>query len=160
MKVILIQGEKDAGKTTLCKAIEKWIIDQWTSKHKEIRIVREANGKDDFLGMYEIIDTKGNNKPFKIIINSASDHSTMIKKFETFYKTHRPCDILITAIRPDNASDKKLHEGIKDVFQEDLKKDSKEDSKEVLKDCPFVIDLNKSNGSFSLSDVILEIIKN
>ncbi len=148
MKVILIQGKKDAGKTTLCKAIEKWIIDQWTSKHKEIRIVREANENDDFLGMYEIIDTKGNNKPFKIIINSASDHSTMIKNFETFYKTHRPCDILITAIRPES-SNKTLHYKVKDVFDAELKGNK-----------PFVIDLDKSNGSFSLSDVILEIIKN
>lgn len=148
MKVILIEGRQNAGKTTLCKAIEKWIIDQWTSKHKEIRIVREANENDDFLGMYEIIDTKGNNKPFKIIINSASDHSNMIKNFDDFYGLYKPCDILITAIRPDNASDKKLHNKVKDVFKEDLT------------NTPFIIDLNKSNGSFSLSDVILEIIKN
>lgn len=152
MKVILIQGRQDAGKTTLCKAIEKWIIDQWTAKYMNIRIVREANENDDFLGMYEIIDTKKtgneNNKPFKIIINSASDHSNMIKNFDDFYGLYKPCDILITAIRPDNASDKKLHNKVKDVFKEDLT------------NTPFIIDLDKSNGSFSLSDVILEIIKN
>lgn len=151
MKVILIQGKKDVGKTTLCKAIEKWIIDQWTEEI--LTIQREPNYSHeptkDFVGMYEIKIGKEDEKNYKrVIINSASDNLKVIKNFEDFYKKQKPCDILITAIRP-KSSNKKLHDKVKDVFDAELKGNK-----------PFVIDLDKSNGSFSLSDVILEIIKN
>ena len=104
MKVILIQGAENTGKTILCNRIVEWLRKEGFQdipqkyeedepkkpKHKELK---------DFRAIYK-------KKSKKILVNTLSDDIDVIKNFETFYKDNQGVDVLITAIRPSH-SDKK-----------------------------------------------------
>ncbi len=134
MKVILIQGAENTGKTTLCNRIVEWlrkegfqdILQKYEEdkpkkpKHKELKDFRAIYGK--------------NSK--KILVNTLSDDIDVIKKFETFYKDNQGVDVLITAIRPSH-SDKQendLHQMIKDVYNkpEDVLIDMNENLEDII----------------------------
>ena len=72
MKIILIQGAKNTGKTTLCNN-----IDYYFKKQLKARVVRKqilSNG--DFWKEYSI---KIGGKKVRVIINSFSDDTKVIK---------------------------------------------------------------------------------
>ncbi|WP_314286172.1 hypothetical protein [Capnocytophaga sputigena] len=109
MKVILIQGAENTGKTTLCNN-----IDYYFKKQLKARVVRKqilSNG--DFWKEYSI---KIGGKKVRVIINSFSDDTKVIKNFKNnFYKSN--IDVLITAIRPMGD---KNHNAVKQIYQKDL----------------------------------------
>lgn len=103
MKVILIQGRKDAGKTTLCNVIKTFLQEEVTEEQLYAPI-----GKD-FYHKYII-----NNKI--IIIVSASDRIDLIRKLKRIVD-NKECDIVITAVRPNKGSkDKELHNAVRKIF--------------------------------------------
>lgn len=96
MKVILIQGAENTGKTTLCNQIDEWLqkkfIDEYFSKGDE-RIEKMVVTKDisldtDFFALYDIKQIKNINHK-RIIINSLSDAFQQIYKFNDFFEEHR-----------------------------------------------------------------------
>lgn len=106
MKVILIQGRVNAGKTTLCNKIKTYL--QTTTKETELL---PPNG-DDFYHKY-VIDNK------TIIVVSASDDKNIIKKLKKIFNENQDCDIFITVIRPcDTLKNKELHNLVKDIFKD------------------------------------------
>ena len=80
MKVILIQGKANKGKTDLCEKIKEWIETETQIQFNKIDETKIGN--KDFLVVYEIT-FKGSEK--RVIINSQSDISSDIDKFEKFY---------------------------------------------------------------------------
>ena len=114
MEVVLIQGEENTGKTTLCKMIEDCLI-QNNFKEQDRRSRPECGLEQDFTVLYE-------KDGCRIIINSESEKGGS-DRFDDFYKKHSPygdCDIIITAIRPKNTNPN-LHKWIKDVYKSDFK---------------------------------------
>ncbi|ATA67153.1 hypothetical protein CGC48_00065 [Capnocytophaga cynodegmi] len=107
MKVILIEGEENTGKSTLFRKIREELING-----KGIIIKEEY--EQDFWGFYEIEEKK-------VILNSFSDQFKIIREFKEFYEKYRDeCNVLVTAIRPKevnprlhNAMKKKIYEADK-----------------------------------------------
>jgi hypothetical protein len=96
MKVILIQGAENTGKTTLCNQIDEWLqkkfIDEYFSKGDE-RIEKMVVTKDisldtDFFALYDIKQIKNINHK-RIIINSLSDEVEQFYKFKEFFEEHK-----------------------------------------------------------------------
>ena len=120
MEVVLIQGEENTGKTTLCKKIEKILKNSnFELERKELREV-ENNSERDFRAIYVHKECKT-----RIIINSGADLITIINRFNDFYNNNKRggYDILITAIRPTGTIINKhdVYNGIKDVYKSDFK---------------------------------------
>ena len=152
MKVILIQGAKNTGKTTLCNQIDEWLqnnriyeLQQLISDRKngqnssikeitKIEFIKRILPHNDFYAVYDIqFSTKGNKR---VIINTLSDYSK-ITEFEDFYnnnKNNNNYDVFITTIRDKGAPQK----AIENFCEEELKKiNSPTQTKEI-------IDLNKN----------------
>lgn len=111
MKAFLIQGKQDVGKTTLCKAIDIWLIEN--EKYTRIFDSREKEyQEEDFIVVYQ----KDNHK---MIINTWGDDKKSIEYFTEKYEEYKPFDTLITAIRPYDIN-RNLHTGIKRVFNKDV----------------------------------------
>ena len=135
MKVILIQGAKNTGKTTLCNRIDEWLQKESLKEQQRnfrIEMTKHFSKKNDFFAVYDIYTNKTNKNPeeldvFKarIFINSGSEEEC-ITPFERFYKNeneeyyknnnYEP-DLLITAIRPSNDS---LYDEMKKALGLDL----------------------------------------
>ena len=152
MKVILIQGAKNTGKTTLCNRIDEWLqnnriyeLQQLISDRKngqnssikeitKIEFIKRILPHNDFYAVYDIqFSTKGNKW---VIINTLSDYSK-ITEFEDFYnnnKNNNNYDVFITTIRDKDAPKK----AIENFCEEELKKiNPPTQTKEI-------IDLNKN----------------
>lgn len=111
MKVFLIQGKSNVGKTTLCNAIEKWIIEKGKLKENRIKV---GNDENDFISKYEI-----NGKV--MVINSWSNDEESLESLRDVYEKNKGnCDVLITAIRPFYRNDKDIHTKLKDIFMNDV----------------------------------------
>lgn len=80
MKVILIQGKANKGKTSLCEKIKEWIETETQIQFNKIDEIKI--NKKDFLVVYEITFKRSKKR---VIINSQSDISSDIDKFEKFY---------------------------------------------------------------------------
>ena len=135
MKVILIQGAENTGKTTLCNQIDEWLQKESLKEQQRnfrIEMTKHFSKKNDFFAVYDIYTNKTNKNPeeldvFKarIFINSGSEEEC-ITPFERFYKNeneeyyknnnYEP-DLLITAIRPSNDS---LYDEMKKALGLDL----------------------------------------
>ncbi|AEK23548.1 GTPase [Capnocytophaga canimorsus] len=103
MKVILIEGEENTGKSTLFRKILKELVERSNVKDEYVQ---------DFWGFYEI-------EGKKVILNSFSDDSNIIEEFKEFYEKYKDkCDVLVTAIRPDD-NNNKLREDMKKVYEQD-----------------------------------------
>lgn len=152
MKVILIQGAKNTGKTTLCNQIDEWLqnnriyeLQQLISDRKngqnssikeitKIEFIKRILPHNDFYAVYDIqFSTKGNKR---VIINTLSDYSK-ITEFEDFYnnnKNNNNYDVFITTIRDKGAPQK----AIEKFCEEELNKiNPPTQTKEI-------IDLNKN----------------
>lgn len=106
MKVILIQGSQNAGKSSLFVEVRKNYV---TPDNTE---VEEIHNQKDFWGVYRI-----NGK--RVLLNSWSDLSDVIRGFREFYHKHKAegYDVLVTAIR--SLSNPRLHKFVKKVYQAD-----------------------------------------
>ena len=135
MKIILIQGAKNTGKTTLCNRIDEWLqnnriyeLQQLISDRKngqnssikeitKIEVIKRILPNNDFYAVYDIqFSTKGNKR---VIINTLSDYSK-ITEFVNFYNNNKNngYDIFITTIR-DKGRPKEV---IENFCEEELKK--------------------------------------
>ena len=130
MKVILIQGAKNTGKTTLCNRIDEWLQRESLKEQQKnfrIEMTKHFSKKNDFFAVYDIYTNKTDKDQeeldsFKarILINSGSEVEC-ITSFGNFYKNaqeeyyknnHQP-DLLITAIRPSGTD---LYDKMKDIL--------------------------------------------
>lgn len=120
MKVILIQGRKDAGKTTLCETIGKWLENNGYPKQDDVYY---SKGAPDFYrtykGIYSGVDNTLKGKEIRIVVNTGCDLFTSNQEFETYYKSRGTIDILITSIRSighhiENKKD--VRQQIKDIY--------------------------------------------
>lgn len=151
MKVILIQGKANTGKTTLCNRIDEWLLNnriyelrQLISSRKsgqnssikeiiKIEVIKKILPHNDFYAVYDIQFSIGGNK--RVIINTLSDYNT-ITEFENFYNNNKNkgYDIFITTIRDEG----RPKEVIEEFCEEELKKiNPPTQTKEI-------IDLNKN----------------
>ena len=135
MKIILIQGDENTGKTTLCNRIDEWLQRESLKEQQQnfrIEMTKHFSKKNDFFAVYDIYTNKTSKNPeepdvFKarIFINSGSEEKC-ITPFERFYKNEKDeyyknnnyePDLLITAIRPSNDS---LYDEMKKTLGLDL----------------------------------------
>nr|WP_314553034.1 hypothetical protein [uncultured Capnocytophaga sp.] len=134
MKVILIQGKANTGKTTLCNRIDEWLLNnriyelqQLINNRKngqnfsikeitKIEVIKQILPNNDFYAVYDIQFSIGGNK--RVIINTLSDYNT-ITEFENFYNNNKNngYDVFITTIRNGNTSGKV----IKEFYEKELK---------------------------------------
>lgn len=130
MKVILIQGAKNTGKTTLCNRIDEWLQRESLKEQQKnfrIEMTKHFSKKKDFFAVYDIYTNKKIKNPeeldvFKarIFINSGSEEKciTPFERFyknenEEYYKSKPQADLVITAIRPLGTN---LHNDMKDIL--------------------------------------------
>jgi len=95
MKIILIQGDENTGKTTLCNQIDEWLQRELLREkgiNLRIEMTKHFSKKNDFFAVYDIYTNKTIKNPeelnvFKarIFINSGSE-KLCITPFERFYK--------------------------------------------------------------------------
>ena len=96
MKVILIQGDENTGKTTLCNQIDEWLqkkfINEYFKENSEkiekMVVTKDISLDTDFFALYDIKQIKNINHK-RIIINSLSDAFQQIYKFKEFFEEHR-----------------------------------------------------------------------
>lgn len=100
MKVILIQGDENTGKTTLCNQIDEWLQKEFINeyfkpkykkKHEKIEkmvVTKDISLRTDFFALYDIKQKKSINHK-RIIINSLSDEVEQFYKFKEFFEEHK-----------------------------------------------------------------------
>jgi len=96
MKIILIQGAENTGKTTLCNQIDEWLqkefIDEYSSKRskkiEKMIVTKDISLDTDFFALYDI-KQKESIKHKRIIINSLSDEVEQFYKFKDFFEEHK-----------------------------------------------------------------------
>lgn len=138
MKVILIQGKANTGKTTLCKQIDEWLQRELLREkgiNLRIEMTKHFSKKNDFFAVYDIYTNKTIKNPeeldvFKarIFINSGSEELciTPFERFyknenEEYYKSKQQPDLVITAIRPSGTDSNKIIEVLNLDDLEELK---------------------------------------
>lgn len=166
MKVILIQGKANTGKTTLCNQIDEWLQRESLKEQRNnfrIEMTKHFSKKNDFFAVYDIYTNKTDKAQeeldsFKarILINSGSEAEciTFFKKFYkndrgVYYKNNPQLDLLITAIRPSGT---KLYNEMKDVLGLNLSEEN------VNSSCSYKED-DKNNLLIQLEKTPLELIK-
>ena len=130
MKIILIQGDENTGKTTLCNQIDEWLQRELLREkgiNLRIEMTKHFSKKNDFFAVYDIYTNKTDKAQeeldsfkVRILINSGSEAEciTFFKKFYKndrgkYYKSNPQPDLLITAIRPLGTD---LYDKMKDVL--------------------------------------------
>lgn len=122
MKIILIQGAENTGKTTLCNQIDEWLqkefINEYFSKSskkiEKMVVIKDISLNTDFFALYDI-KQKGSIK--RIIINSLSDEVNQLYAFKDFFEEHQ--------IKKTNV----LKDAINSFFNELIKKETRQDKK-------------------------------
>lgn len=135
MKIILIQGAKNTGKTTLCNRIDEWLqrefIDEYFEEnHEKIEkmvVTKDISLDTDFFALYDIKQIKNINHK-RIIINSLSDEVNQFYKFKEFFEEHKEektnvlkdvinsCfDILLKKEKDNNK--KEIYKNIKEIYE-------------------------------------------
>ena len=135
MKVILIQGAKNTGKTTLCNRIDEWLQKEFINEYfKENRekiekmvVTKDISLDTDFFALYDIKQIKNINHK-RIIINSLSDEVNQFYKFKEFFEEHKEektnvlkdvinsCfDILLKKEKDNNK--KEIYKNIKEIYE-------------------------------------------
>ena len=122
MKVILLQGCADKGKTRLSNKIDEWLLqNNFIEEFKKLDPNNEnANPyQRDFWAVY---NKNINGENVRIFLNSWSDTGDIINAFRDIYKENQKegYNILITAIRSKN--NPRLHEWTKEVYNKELSK--------------------------------------
>lgn len=125
MKVILIQGAENTGKTTLCNQIDEWLqkefIDEYSSKRskkiEKMVVTKDISLDTDFFALYDI-KQKESIKHKRIIINSLSDEVEQFYKFKEFFEEHKEEKTNIVKDAINSYFDKLLKEAKKDKKNE------------------------------------------
>ena len=111
MKIILIQGCEDTGKTTLCNKLDEWLQKEIFKEKsiKRVELIKQCFNNNDFLAIYDIISGEKEENCKRILVNSASDNHVTIDTFRNFYENKdekyykkKDIDVLITTIRKEN----------------------------------------------------------
>jgi len=129
MKIILIQGDENTGKTTLCNQIDEWLqkefIDEYSSKRskkiEKMVVTKDISLDTDFFALYDI-KQKESIKHKRIIINSLSDEVEQFYKFKDFFEEHKEEKTNIVKDAINSYFDKLLKEAKKDKKNEIYKK--------------------------------------
>lgn len=176
MKVILIQGAKNTGKTTLCNRIDEWLQRELLREkgiNLRIEMTKHFSKKNDFFAVYDIYTNKTIKNPeeldvFKarIFINSGSEEKciTPFERFyknenEEYYKSKQQPDLVITAIRPSGTDSNKIIEVLNMNNSEKLNLDDLKELKLSPKTiCSYKKDA-KDNLLIQLEKTPLELIK-
>ena len=96
MKIILIQGGEDTGKTTLCNKLDEWLLQE--EQNYQRTVYEEDTPKKP---------KHKKLKDFRVLMNTLADDQNVIQQFEDFLaQNQQDVDMLITTIRPpkDNLS--------------------------------------------------------
>lgn len=93
MKIILIYGEKDAGKTTTCRRIHDWLKAQGWNQSSYAKIENPADG------WFNDFKVKGVHKKKTIAIYSPGDDCGHVREALSFAQELPSCDVLIATIR-------------------------------------------------------------
>ena len=132
MKVILIQGKANTGKTTLCNRIDEWLqryIFQDIPIVERIEMTKHYSKRGDFLAVYDIFCQTKTKITKRILINSGTEKDC-ITPFEKFYKNKDQkgisyykkdisIDLLITAIHPSKEKGNN-YDKIRNILGKDL----------------------------------------
>ena len=133
MKVILIQGDENTGKTTLCNQIDKWLQKKFISergkKIEKMVVTKDISLDTDFFALYDIKQIKNINHK-RIIINSLSDEVKQFYKFKEFFEEHKKektdvvkdvinsCfDILLKNVKENKKDKKEIYKNIKEIYE-------------------------------------------
>lgn len=133
MKVILIQGDENTGKTTLCNQIDEWLQKKFISergkKIEKMVVTKDISLDTDFFALYDIKQIKNINHK-RIIINSLSDEVKQFYKFKEFFEEHKKektdvekdvinsCfDILLKNVKENKKDKKEIYKNIKEIYE-------------------------------------------
>ncbi|WP_304348170.1 hypothetical protein [Capnocytophaga leadbetteri] len=137
MKIILIQGAENTGKTTLCNQIDEWLqkefIDEYSSKRskkiEKMVVTKDISLDTDFFALYDI-KQKESIKHKRIIINSLSDEVEQFYKFKDFFEEHKEektnivkdainsyFDILLKNEKENKKDKKEIYKNIKEIYK-------------------------------------------
>ncbi len=132
MKVILIQGKANTGKTTLCNRIDEWLLNVKKFSIEDREPKTSTSKIEDFKAIYsKKIDTK----EIRIILNSSSDTLKIIDDFKRYYVNNQNngYDMFVTTIRsPKNVKLNKEVKGIYAPQSEDLVIDMEKSLEEIV----------------------------
>lgn len=137
MKIILIQGDENTGKTTLCNQIDEWLqkefIDEYSSnnsrKIEKMVVTKDISLDTDFFALYDIKQKKSINHK-RIIINSLSDEVKQFYKFKDFFEEHKEektnivkdainsyFDKLLKNEKENKKDNKEIYNNIKEIYE-------------------------------------------
>jgi hypothetical protein len=176
MKIVLIQGDENTGKTTLCNQIDEWlqkefVNESWLKNFKNNRrvmgkmeVIKDVSHAPDFFAIYNIELPK--NKLKRIIINSLSDDEVVIEKFKDFFTKHKEYDsdkdkkgydLLITAIRPFKTV---LCDKMKEILGQELLDELEKDTLSLKQVQSYSVkEDSKENLLIKLEKTPLQVIK-
>ena len=122
MKVILLQGKGNSGKTTLSTEIDEWLLqNSFVEEFKKLDPNNENASpyQRDFWAIYY---KKIEGRNVRVFLNSWSDTGDIINAFRDIYKENKKdgYDILITAIR--SKSNPRLYEWTREVYIKEFPK--------------------------------------
>lgn len=104
MKIILIQGGEDTGKTTLCNKLDEWLQKEQNYQRTVYKEDTPKKPKHKKLKDFRVVYEKEGKK---VLMNTLADDQDVIQQFEYFFRQNQQdVDMLITTIRPpeDNLS--------------------------------------------------------
>ena len=104
MKIILIQGGEDTGKTTLCNKLDEWLQKEQNYQRTVYEEDTPKKPKHKKLKDFRVVYEKERKK---VLMNTLADDQDVIQQFEYFFRQNQQdVDMLITTIRPleDNLS--------------------------------------------------------
>ncbi|WP_304289892.1 hypothetical protein [Capnocytophaga leadbetteri] len=145
MKIILIQGAENTGKTTLCNQIDEWLqkefIDEYSSKRskkiEKMVVTKDISLDTDFFALYDI-KQKESIKHKRIIINSLSDEVEQFYKFKDFFEEHKEekTNIVKDAINSYFDIRKKIFESDVNSLEQNIKDFVCDEIEQCLKKIP------------------------
>jgi len=132
MKVILIQGAENTGKTILCNRIDEWLLNVKNFSIEDREPKTSTSKIEDFKAIYS---KKIDAKEIRIILNSSSDTLKIIDDFKRYYVNNQNngYDMFVTTIRsPKNVKLNKEVKGIYAPQSEDLVIDMEKSLEEIV----------------------------
>ena len=141
MKIILIQGGEDTGKTTLCNKLDEWLQKeqsyQRTVYEKDEPKKPKHKNLKDFRAVYE-------KEGKKVLMNTLADDQNVIQQFEDFLaENQQDVDMLITTIRPPKDNLSTLIKQVYGSKKEDILVDMEENLEVVTDKIIKVLDIIK-----------------
>lgn len=122
MKVILLQGKGNSGKTRLSNKIDEWLLQNGFVEEFKKLDPNNENASPYQRDFWAIYYKKIEGRNVRVFLNSWSDTGDIINAFRDIYKENKKdgYDILITAIR--SKSNPRLHEWTREVYIKEFPK--------------------------------------